>query len=270
MDFLCLALILFVLCLLILFAIKPNRKRLVKGMKGRAFAHRGLHDQEVPENSLAAFRAAKEQGYPVELDVQYTKDKQVVVFHDPVLTRMCGIEKRVAELSYEELSAYPLKNTEEHIPLFSEVLKVLDGTDIICEIKDYAGPETDALCRDTYSLFQHYRGRVFVESFAPRVLYWFRKNQPQVIRGQLSRYGTLRDQDFSAVSMFLLRTLMVNLRGRPDFIAYDFHKQGLCCRLCRKLFHPVFVVWTARGEEEQKIAKKGADAIIFEKNPISI
>ena len=59
---------------------------------GRAFTHRGLYelDQSVPENSLEAFRRAVEAGYGAELDVQRTRDGQIVVFHDDSLQRACG------------------------------------------------------------------------------------------------------------------------------------------------------------------------------------
>ena len=66
------------------------------------FAHRGLHDlnKGIPENSLAAFRAAAEAGYGAELDVQLSKDGEVVVFHDDTLNRVCGIKGRVADFTY--------------------------------------------------------------------------------------------------------------------------------------------------------------------------
>ena len=85
-------------------------KRLKKPFDGVNCAHRGLHSQDksVPENSLAAFRKAAENGYGVELDVQLSKDGQVVVFHDDDLKRVCGVDKRVDELtlrSFRHLSS---------------------------------------------------------------------------------------------------------------------------------------------------------------------
>ena len=64
-------------------------------------AHRGLFDNhsEAPENSLAAFRKAVDQGFGIELDVQLTKDGKLVVFHDFDLKRMCGIHKKLTELT---------------------------------------------------------------------------------------------------------------------------------------------------------------------------
>ena len=89
---------------------------------GRSFAHRGLHseDKSVPENSLEAFRLAAAAGYGVELDVQLTKDGQVVVFHDDTLDRVCGVPGRVDEKSYNELKLLRLCGTEQRIPLLTE------------------------------------------------------------------------------------------------------------------------------------------------------
>ena len=77
------------------------------------YAHRGLYDNiEVPENSLAAFRKAADNGYAVELDVHLTNDGQVVVFHDYSLMRMCGINRRIEELDYDEIRSFRLKDTK--------------------------------------------------------------------------------------------------------------------------------------------------------------
>ena len=52
-------------------------------------AHRGIFDNQViPENSLAAFRKARDYHFPIELDVSLTKDGVLVVFHDKNLQRM--------------------------------------------------------------------------------------------------------------------------------------------------------------------------------------
>ena len=61
-----------------------------------------------PENSLAAFAAACEAGFGIELDVQLTKDGRVVVVHDDNLLRVAGDPRKIADLTYEELSRIPL------------------------------------------------------------------------------------------------------------------------------------------------------------------
>ena len=67
------------------------------------YAHRGLHGDGIPENSLPAFARASERGYGIELDVQLSADGEVMVFHDYTLGRMTGCEKKLCELTAEEL-----------------------------------------------------------------------------------------------------------------------------------------------------------------------
>ena len=126
--------------------ISPEAKQIAKAFKGLNCAHRGLHaeDQAIPENSIPAFKAAREGGYGVELDVQLSKDGKVVVFHDNDLKRVCGINEWVNSKDWKELSALPLFNTQEHIPLFTDVLEVLDDTPVIVELKS-AGPNNAKL-----------------------------------------------------------------------------------------------------------------------------
>lgn len=69
-------------------------------------AHRG-DSSGAPENTLAAFALAIENGADViELDVRQTKDGEIVVMHDESLRRTCGVDKKVGELTYEELQQY--------------------------------------------------------------------------------------------------------------------------------------------------------------------
>ena len=79
----------------------------------------------VPENPMAGFKAAVEAGYGIEFDLQLTRDKKVVVHHDRSLKRVCGADVSIGDLTYKELQQYRLQNTEERVPLFSDVLAFL-------------------------------------------------------------------------------------------------------------------------------------------------
>ena len=104
--------ILAVLAILYLLMIMPRltNRRERKKFLSVYYAHRGLHDNETPapENSMAAFRKAVDAGYGIELDVQVTKDKIPVVFHDFTLQRVCGQEGKVCDYTYEELQKFHL------------------------------------------------------------------------------------------------------------------------------------------------------------------
>ena len=119
------------------------------------YAHRGLHKDGVPENSLAAFSLACEKGFAMELDVHLSKDKEVMVFHDGSLKRMTGCDKGIHELTYAELSELRLAGTDEKIPTLREVLELVGGkVPLLIELK---GESTDtSLCPEVAKLLREY------------------------------------------------------------------------------------------------------------------
>lgn len=86
------------------------------------YAHRGLHDDLLPENSMGAFRAALEAGYGIELDIHLMKDGNLAVIHDACLQRTAGADVRIEDLTADQLSQYHLGESQETIPLFKDVL----------------------------------------------------------------------------------------------------------------------------------------------------
>lgn len=77
------AIILVVLFVLYLLSLRGRRNAPGwEGLLGWKYAHRGLHDEKKPENSLAAFRAALEHGYGAELDLHLLADGNLGVMHD--------------------------------------------------------------------------------------------------------------------------------------------------------------------------------------------
>ena len=228
------------------------------------YAHRGLHDlaHGIPENSLAAFRAAAEAGYGVELDVQLSKDGKVVVFHDDDLKRVCGVDGYVRDYDYADLKKMRLLGTEEKIPLFADVLRVLESgpSDLVCELKTCE--KKDELCGKTLALLDTYRGKYCVESFDPFIVSWFRKNSPGTVRGLLSMSAEgFRGQNFGPVKAALLGNCTLAVLCRPDFIAYknqDRSKKLL--RRCRRHERMLFA-WTSRIPD---VDQEQNDAVIFE------
>ncbi|NLN65619.1 MAG: glycerophosphodiester phosphodiesterase [Clostridiaceae bacterium] len=250
--------------LLILYFIKPNSKRF-KGFPMPFFAHRGLHGDGIPENSIAAFRKARQKGLGVELDVRLTLDNKLVVFHDDDLKRLCGEPYSVEQLKYDDLKKFSLSGTEEKIPLFEEVLKVLEGMPVICEIKSLPGDAVGEVCEAVCRHIAEYNGFVCIESFNPYVVQWFAKNRPDLIRGQLSMNFMPTKKALPVIQAFLMTNLLVNVLGRPDFIAYRHTDDSVGFFLCRKIFKPVCAAWTICSEKEKKAANLKYQAIIFEK-----
>ena len=228
---------------------------------GRNFAHRGLHseDQSVPENSLEAFERAAAAGYGMELDVQLSRDGQVVVFHDDTLDRACGVAARVDELDYDELSKLSLFGTQARIPLFSEVLALIRGrTPLIVELK--TGARNDELCEKTWALLRTYPGAFCIESFNPLIVAWFRFHAPTVLRGQLAQLPEeyVRSGRKIAEALVLGNTLL-NVAARPQFIAYRIGPKPFAVRFAEALGAMPFG-WTSHSRDSEA----GRDAVIFE------
>ncbi len=243
-----------------LLAPGSSTKRQRAPFMGRNFAHRGLHseDRSIPENSLEAFRLAGRAGYGAELDVQLTKDGQVVVFHDDTLLRVCGVDARVDEKSYDELKLLTLCGTEQRIPLFTEVLETFGGRGpLIVELK--SGRRNRELCEKTYAILSDYPGEVCIESFNPMIVRWFKKHAKDLVRGQLATIRRDYGNSVSGRTAFLLSHCLLNFLSRPQFIAYRIGFRPLSVRFAESL-GAMRVGWTAHNES----AERGRDAVIFE------
>ncbi len=246
-----------------LFVLAPGAatKRQKSPFYGLNFAYRGLHsrDKTVPENSLEAFRLAAEAGYGMELDVQLSKDGQVVVFHDDTLDRVCGVPGRVDERTFEELQQLRLCGTAHRIPLFSEVLEVVRGRGpLIVELKN--GRRNKELCEKTYALLEGYRGEACVESFNPMIVFWFRRHGRDLVRGQLAAPVQEYVKDgLSRSTGFVLSRTLLNFLARPQFIAYRIGRRPLPVHLAEAL-GAMKVGWTSHEPRNEK----GRDAVIFE------
>ncbi len=253
---------------LYLFCVWPNtgRREQMKPFEAQYCAHRGLHDNktDAPENSINAFRKAVENGYGIELDVQLTSDKKLVVFHDGSLERMCGVDKMLYKCGYEELQKLHLADSDSKIPLFSEVLETVAGkVPLIVEVKSEGDPI--ATSKAAAEMLDNYKGIFCVESFHAGAVRWFRKNRPQWIRGQLSLDYFKWKSKANWLTKLLASDLMFNFLSRPDFIAYD-HRQAYrpSYRFIRRAFPVENVAWTVQSQEQLEKAKKIFQCIIFD------
>ena len=246
-----------------LFLIAPGKRVKEEDyapFQNRNIAHRGLfeEDQSIPENSLAAFARAVEAGYGIELDIQLSKDGKVVVFHDGDLKRVCGVDQRVDALTFKQLKKLRLYGTEERIPLLTEVLDLVGGkVPLIVELK--AGGKDKLLCGKARAILKDYRGEYCVESFDPRIMGWFRRHMPEVVRGQLSCPAERYKKGTSAVRSFVLSHLMMNFISRPQFIAYEVGPKPGTVQLTEWLGAKK-VCWTSHDPVNEKLY----DTVIFE------
>ena len=257
-----------VLVFALLYALATRGRKGQEGLSslhGHRYAHRGLHSSGVPENSRAAFREAVRLGLGSELDVHLLADGELAVIHDSKLLRTTGAAGRVEELTVSQLESYPLEGTEETIPTLAQVLEIYDGKfPLIIELKTVGGNHA-ALCQRVLEELKGYRGAYCLESFDPRVVYWLRKNRPEIIRGQLAEsFYRSKPKVVCAVS-WMMACQILNFLTRPDFVAYRYEdRKGISNFLARKVWGMVGASWTIRTKEDLATAEKEGWIPIFE------
>lgn len=230
------------------------------------YAHRGLHDNlwGIPENSLPAFKAAVDKGYGIELDIHLTADNELVVHHDDSLYRMCHVERDIKDMTLKEIRQYTLLNTNEKIPTLQEVLDVVNGSvPLLVELKTEAHT-CERLCRIFSKTMKNYSGKYIIESFNPLALRWYKKNYPNVLRGQLS-CNFFKEKPHCDLVLFMITVLASNFLARPDFISYKYtdYRNPMVHINCR-LFQARLALWTVNTMDAYDAIHDSADMIIFE------
>ena len=264
--------VLLVICLLSGFLVAPRMfsKPETSAFSGVMFAHRGYFDNtsDAPENSLPAFEKAMEKGFGIELDVQLSSDGVAMVFHDADLERVCGVEGKIWEYTAEELGAMKLFGTENTIPTLQQVMELIGGrTPVLVEYK-MDRVNTD-VCVKGNEILQNYDGDYLIQSFDPRAVMWYKKNAPQVVRGQLCQ-EYWNDEKYDGKALYLALTYLVsNVATRPDFISYKHtDKDNIALNVCR-LMGADTACWTLRSGEDYAAVKGEFDMYIFDSFDIS-
>ena len=251
-----------------------RRLRLMELARHR-YAHRGLYNNRrgVPENSLAAFRAAREAAYGSELDVHLLADGTLAVVHDSRLHRATGKDLVIEELSAADLPFLSLFGTDERIPTLEAVLELYESAGwgpcppLIVEVKTHKGnaPQVTAA---TMRALDRYSVPYAVESFDPRVGAWLRANRPDVVRGQLAEnfLGNPPNADDVALPLRAAGTaLLCNGMSRPDFVAYRYEdRANPFCRLVCERLGAAYVGWTIRSLEDLAACEAAGGIAIFE------
>ncbi|MEJ5241767.1 MAG: glycerophosphodiester phosphodiesterase family protein [Anaerolineales bacterium] len=233
------------------------------------FAHRGA-SAYAPENTLAAFELALQQGAPaIELDVKLSADGHVVVIHDPTVDRTTNGKGKVARLSLSELRAldagsfFSEKYRGEKIPTLEEVFDLVGKRALInIELTNYTTPR-DSLVEEVCRLVREHRmeENVLFSSFLPRNLHQAAILLPEVPRGLLALEG------WKGLWMRSFQFFFGNYQALHPYVSDVTPQQIASVHRIGRRVH----VWTVNDANQmRRLLKWGADGIFTDDPPLAL
>lgn len=226
------------------------------------YAHRGLHNSDYPENSIAAFENAINKGYAIEFDIRITKDNNWVVFHDKNIARMTGKDIDLNRINFNLLQQIKLNNTENYVPLLIDVLNLIDGrVPLLIEIKPFKRFKKHLL--NLVKLLDNYKGEFAVFSFSPFIVNWFRKKRPTYIRGQISSF--FEEKKLPRFMLYFHKAMIYNKVTKPNFISYNIKNVPNKYVSKAKRNGMLLFGFTATNKSDYTNALKYLDNVVFEK-----
>ena len=225
----------------------------------KPIAHRGLHNEQFPENSAGAFDNAIAHGFPIEMDVHMLADGALIVFHDDNLKRMTGDGRDIESITLAEAKTLRLAGSNYGLPTMEEFLSLVSGrVPLLIEIKNSG--KVGALEQKLIDLLSGYKGEYAVQTFNPNSLAYFKANAPKVPRILLScDFG--KDTDLAFFKKFVLRHLFLLKKSGAQVINYDIRQ--LPRRRATKSGLPI-MCWTVRSQADYEQSKAVARNVIFE------
>jgi glycerophosphoryl diester phosphodiesterase len=221
-------------------------------------AHRGYHDmnQQIWENTLAAFARAAAAGFAIECDVQLSADSVPVVFHDHDLERLCGIKGDLRERTASELGMLAIGGTKDKIPTLKQMLDLVKGrVPLVIEIKGRSGEgEDDGFVETVLDVLDGYEGTVALMSFDHHILRDLKRATASFPIG-LTAMGDKPEEFFAHDEAMQLGL---------DFISYHWpHLPNTFVTAQRQAGIPI-ITWTVRDGFGVEQTYKYADQMTFE------
>lgn len=239
------------------FAPAPAPDR-VAFLKGQPYAHRGLHGNDVLENSPSAFEAAIKLGHGIECDVQAAEDGRAFVFHDYELDRLTDQSGTIGKLRAEDIDQIQLNGGHGKIPRLRETLaQVAARVPVLIEIKS-RNLQVGPLCLSVRRALEGYGGKAAIMSFNPLVGAWFRKNANHIVRGLVVTEENGKNWRGRIARHRNLWT------AQPDFLAYDIRDLPSRFATSQRARGLPIVTWTVRSAEQEAIASIHADEPVYE------
>jgi glycerophosphoryl diester phosphodiesterase len=140
-------------------------------------SHRG-YKAHAAENTGAAFSAAVKMGFSaLETDLRLTKDRQLVLIHDPTLSRLAGDRRRVSELLRKDIERFQLANGERFL-FFDRFVQLFHNCTWTLDIKPETGTQTIAALAE-WADKNNFTEKLFAQA---KFLFWRAAHETQLKR----------------------------------------------------------------------------------------
>ena len=237
-------------------------------LTARPVAHRGLHDAAagVIENTPSAFRAAIAGNYAIECDLQITADGEAMVYHDDALGRLTEGTARLAATSAAELKRVPFKATADHMLTLAELCELVAGrVTLVIELKSRFDGDLRLAVR-TAKVLARYKAPVAAMSFDPEPIVMLKHMINPLRRGLVAqRRERTAPGDHDTAGAHGASYAMHAIAARPQFLAYRVKDlPTVVPRFARHVLGLPLLTWTVRTSQDQALAARWADQIIFE------
>lgn len=224
----------------------------------RYFAHRGLSDY-VPENTMSAFEEAiKEGATAIELDIQLTKDGEIIVLHDFMLGRTNDGEGLVKDKKWQELSGLDAGSWFDRrfqglrIPTLEEVLTGLDQEIFLnIEMKRMAIDNRKEFAAKLVDLLHKYPRKVLISSFDHTLLKEVQELAENFPLGLLYCSNLMKPWEYAKANGLTIAAIHPSIEYVSKKLVDEAHQQGLDVN-----------VYTVKTEQQAKLlARMGVDGI---------
>jgi glycerophosphoryl diester phosphodiesterase len=220
--------------------------------------HRGAAGY-CPENTFASFKKAIDLGAEyLEIDIQMTKDGELVVIHDPTVNRTTNGKGRVRDLSLAEIQALDAGSwfnpifAGEKIPSFSEFLDVFAGnTCLLIELKKPSlYPQIEEKVANELmrrGITSGESNQLIVQSFDRNSMKRFHELLPDVPIGILVKNSVVNGLSTKDLKSFSSYASYVN----PKITMVNK-------RLLKRIHHHGFktIIWTVKKKKDIRILKQ--------------
>ncbi len=240
-------------------------------LTARPIAHRGFHNKEagILENTPSAVKAAVKNTFAIEVDLQETRDGQVIVFHDPNLERLTHGEGKVIDFDLADLRKLSMRGSTDPIWTLQELLDLVGGkVPLVIEIKTLNLMEgQDGFIKTIAGILAPYKGPAAIKSFDPKMLRTMKDVAPQIPRGCIAMTTLSKNFDLRLTEREIARiSWMVHMAGTdPHFVSFfvkDLPAEGPS--FLREFYGLPVMTWTVKTKEDRLNAAKYADQIVFE------